>query len=150
MKFFPFFRKFRRKQNNPLANCIDEFCGQNVRRASLKGVEFLPKLKCIVDELEDGRVLVTLSADYLRSTLLSISFVDDYLIVERRFVTTKRSPLKRLFGCSGYLRKSIKSYYIPGLDESSLSYGWQGNHVMVSLKKKSVEAVYDRTRIQKK
>lgn len=149
MRVFPIFKKIKRKQENPLAKCMDDFCGQNSRRSSSKGVEFLPKLKCILDELEDGRVLVTLSADYLRSTLLSISFVGDYLIVERTFVAKKTCLFRRLVGRSAYLRKSIKSYHIPGLDESSLSYVWQGDNMIVSLKKKRVEAVYDRTRVQR-
>lgn len=149
MRFFPIIRKLRRKHDNPLAKYIDEFCGQNTRISSFKGVEFLPRLKCVVDELEDGRVLVTLNSEYLRSTLLSISFVDDYLIVERKFVSAKNRPLQRFFGRSSYLRKSIKSYYIPGLDEASLSYLWQGDNMIVTLKKKSVEAVYDRTRVQR-
>lgn len=149
MRFFPILSKLRRKQQNPLAECIDEFCGVRAKKSSYKRRDFLPRLKCIVDELEDGRVLVTLSAEYLRTTLLSISFVNDYLIVERKFVATKLSPFKHLLGRSAYIRKSIKSYFIPGLDESSMSYIWQADSMIVSLKKKRVEAVYDRTRVQR-
>lgn len=149
MRLFHSISKAKKKQENTLARCMDDFCGVPRRRVLTGRLEFLPKLKCVVDELEDGRVLVTLSADYLRKSLVSISFYDDYLIVERKFVSSKPRLFRYFNKHRGGLRKSIKSYYIPDLDESSLSYLWQADNIIVSLKKKSVEAVYDRARIQK-